>query len=527
MRPKNLMMLLVATCLTAPMATVAVAPSDHRPLGISWHEGSVDSAFALAQREQRPVFMYWGAVWCPPCNQLKATLFKRPDFIRRMRSLVPVYIDGDAPGAQHLGARFKVRGYPTTVLFRPDGSEITRLPGEVSPERYLQALETALRLTGSVRSALQTALAGGRRLPIDEWRRLAYYAWETDEQQLAGRQPVAAVLRQLAARCADAQADKTYPTKGLDDLCTRLSLKSLSLAAQAAAKDKAMTAPPLASVALRRVLADPGLARANLDILVDSPDTLARYAAAGDPDQVQELVQAWDQALTTIGNDPTLAAIESLAVIDARIALAQVDDSQQPLSPELLASLRAAVDHADRATTDANERQSVISQAADILINAGLLDEADTLLRAELVRSHSPYYFMLGLADIAKRRGDKALALDWYTKAHDTALGPATRLQWGAIHVRALIELSPEDGDTIQRVTTAVLAEIRPVTASFQGRNRAVLDKLGAKLSAWGDSPGHAGDWTELRHKWLAICTRLPKQLPERAACRNATESQP
>ena len=40
-----------------------------------------------------------------------------------------------------------------------------------------------------------------------------------------------------------------------------------------------------------------------------------------------------------------------------------------------------------------------------------LMDESDALLKANLARSHSPYYLMSDLADNAKKRGDKAAAL--------------------------------------------------------------------------------------------------------------------
>src|SRR5205814_4122338 len=110
-------------------AAIASAPDPKS--GIAWQMASsdaeVDRAFALAKQSGKQVFLYWGAVWCPPCNQVKATLFSRPDFVERSRAFIPVYVDGDKPGAQKVASRFKVSGYPTMILFKPDGAEVTRL----------------------------------------------------------------------------------------------------------------------------------------------------------------------------------------------------------------------------------------------------------------------------------------------------------------------------------------------------------------------------------------------------------------
>src|ERR1700690_3761417 len=131
-----------ATVSLLPVATSTVAtPADG---GIDWQKSArkedIDAAFAAARAGNKPLFLYWGAVWCPPWNQVKATIFNRQDFIDRSRFFVPVYLDGDSPSAQQLGARFKVSGYPTMILFKPDGSEITRLPGEVDSDQYMRVL---------------------------------------------------------------------------------------------------------------------------------------------------------------------------------------------------------------------------------------------------------------------------------------------------------------------------------------------------------------------------------------------------
>ncbi len=69
-----------------------------------------------------------------------------------------MYLDGDSDSAQKWGERFKVVGYPTMILFKPDGTEITRLPGEVDAERYMQVLSLGLNATHPVAESLANGL---------------------------------------------------------------------------------------------------------------------------------------------------------------------------------------------------------------------------------------------------------------------------------------------------------------------------------------------------------------------------------
>ena len=120
------------------------AGATHLPPGIDWFPGDVDAAFAAAKAANKPLFLYWGAEWCPPCAQIKSTIFNTREFQERSRLFVPVYLDGDTPSAQRHGERFGVVGYPTMILFRADGTEITRLPGGVDVARYATILDMAL-----------------------------------------------------------------------------------------------------------------------------------------------------------------------------------------------------------------------------------------------------------------------------------------------------------------------------------------------------------------------------------------------
>ena len=105
-----------APAAAAAAAPTANAPADHgtghssRPEGIAWFDGDVTAALAAAKAKDLPVLLYWGAVWCPPCHLLKATVFAQPEFQAKTKLFIPVYLDGDDAGAQRWGEQFKVSG---------------------------------------------------------------------------------------------------------------------------------------------------------------------------------------------------------------------------------------------------------------------------------------------------------------------------------------------------------------------------------------------------------------------------------
>ena len=271
-------LLLVACSKTSEPPKVALTPTQpaavatpHAEHAIAWETRDVDSAFARARSENKPLFLYWGATWCPPCNEVKATLFTRQDFIERASNFVPVYIDGDAKSAQKLGARFNVSGYPTMVLFTPDGREITRLPGEIEADRYMQVLSLGINGARPVKETLAAALAASdayAKLRPEDWRMLAWYSWETDESQVldATRRP--ATLQRLAKACP---ADQPQ-------LATRLALQAMVATAKvegAKPRDDAAAVDKLLPL-----LADPAFTRENFDLVVNYADDVAGCHAA-------------------------------------------------------------------------------------------------------------------------------------------------------------------------------------------------------------------------------------------------------
>ena len=406
------LLLVLVGCSKAPEPAATATPvapaksaaaADH---GIAWQTGDVDAVFAAAKADGKPVFLYWGAKWCPPCNQIKATVFNRQDFIERSRHFAPVYVDGDTPSAQRLGARFHVSGYPTMILFTPDGSEITRLPGEVDAEQYMQVLAMGMNSARPIKATLASALASDDALRAgltpDDWRMLSFYSWDTDDAQLVAKNDVAATLKRLASACPAAQSDSA----------TRLALKAV--VAAATAKDAKPRDDSASAALLRKVLADGTASRANFDILTNYAGNMASFVTLPKSPGRAQLLAEWNAALARLIGDATLSTADQLTAVIAQVELAKLDTDKAAMPEALQKSVREQVARADRETSDPYARGAVISTAADALAEAGLMQESDALLTGELARSQSPYYYMLGLAANAKKRGDKAAALDWY-----------------------------------------------------------------------------------------------------------------
>ena len=124
-----------------------------------------------------------------------------------------------------------------------------------------------------------------------------------------------------------------------------------------------------------------------------------------------------------------------------------------PVPPALQEKAHERVAAADAAAKTPHERQATISSAVYVLREAGDDAAAETLLRAELDRSQTPYYYMPELAELAEARGDKTAAVDWLRKAYEGAQGPATRVQWGVLYVEGLVRLTPDDGQAIEQAT--------------------------------------------------------------------------
>lgn len=441
-------------------------------MAIDWrHEPQ--AAFAEARAGARPLLLYWGAAWCPPCNRIKSVIFERPDFIALADGFVALAIDGDSPGAQQLAEQLKLRSYPTLVVFRPDGAEVTRLPCELDGKRFVHILELALNARFTAAESLSVALSRERTLSDDEWRLLSFYSWDTDERQLLKNLDFAAIVASLTRACT------------LADASVRLEWLGLHAAAMAGETgiDQAAAVKRLDST-----LGDDHAVCLQLDIVIGYALDLVRFLTAPGSTARMRLVASWSHALEVLEDDDTLNVCDRLGALRTRVRLARLGAADA--QPALVAAEPVAA--AAALQMSPGLRHAVLNTGAGILADAGLLEQAQQLLEAELAASHSPFFFMHTLAAIAKRRGQPAAALDWYERAWHGAVGSATRLQWGATYLLALVELAPRDQPRIERCAEALVAEFAATPDARFQRNRSQAARIVKALSGRDDGGEHA-----------------------------------
>jgi hypothetical protein len=335
------------------------------------------------------------------------------------------------------------------------------------------------------------------------------------------------LLKRLAAACPASE----------NEAATRLWLKAVAAGpADGAGDDAARRADRARLVAL---LDDARRAREQFDVLVTNSAELARAVTArGTPARTQVLA-AFERTLQRFEHDAALSRADRIGALAARVELARIDvppaaNGRAPTvagstagsapaafraDDALLADVRDTVAVADREITDGYERQAVITGAAEVLERAGLLGESDTLLKANLAKSHSPYYLMAHLAANAKKRGDKADALRWSQTAFDKAEGPATRLQWGAGYVSNLVELAPQDEARIEAAAARLFDEAAAQPNAFYERSARSLQKVGTKLQGWNKGRAHAAVLQRLQSKLDGVCAALAPGDPQRAVC--------
>jgi thiol-disulfide isomerase/thioredoxin len=483
--------------------------------GIDWFNGDVDAAFKTAKASNKPVLLYWGAQWCPPCKQLKSAVFSRPDFIEKSKLFVAVYLDGDLPDAQKWGDVFRVTGYPTVVVLKPDRTEITRIAGNMDLSLYAGVLDDALGDVRPIKDVLDLAVKGEAPLAANDCRRLAYHAFDLEDDGVFESSKLQAAFENAAHLCP-AQLAKER---------ARFSILAAEEAAdlQKDVIDKGGKADKSLTVLIVRVnelLANKELAVANEDALRGLPKQFylaARQTLPQIAPGIRARVLSIADATTA---NPQFAPADQLAaqLMKIRVAQAYAADGKVPTDIRSVALQNATKMLAVK--QDPYVRAGVVNSAINIYIALDDWVRARDLLALEASTSNTPHYYLGDWAEAEEQLGNNKRSLELLAEAYQKARGPASRFQWGYQYLDGLLRLAPDDTATIEKVGVSVLAELDG-TNRIHRRTLSRLTRLDKALREWNTTPARAAVVGKFKASVVLACAKTPSDLAVDAGCRN------
>lgn len=486
------------------------APEPRAPV-IEWFAGDVEEAFAWAKTEGKPVFLYWGAEWCPPCHNLKKNFFSKTEFIEASKRFVPVYLDGDTERAQIWGEKFEIAGYPTVILFSPTGVELFRMPTDVTAEQYGVLLEAAVRDFEPVDEILarlaDSGVAGADEFDLEL---VAYHSWAQDQRVDLDRAELAAVFwrlfeetppesDRLRARFMTLTVEHAVPRIGaVREIYGDGKLGELTDEQRAELRAGMMS-----------LLTDPDLWPENKIFLTLQSKSAVEILEPEPSSGRNELVSTWVAAAAEMQGHPEFSATEQLMAFVPEFELLSIQGhvEGEPIPDALRDKVLTRADRVVAEADDPGEFQSTLNMVVWLLGMAGLQEEAKAMLDEHLDETVAPHYFLSLLGDL--NADNPEVALDWYRQAFEQAGDGSSGFKWGTSYVLRLIQLTPEDVAAIDGASRQIIALMVSNEDAFAGRNVVYLKQLETALLAWADSTGNHEVIVGLRSEIADHCDRF------------------
>ncbi|KAF0246323.1 MAG: hypothetical protein FD180_811 [Planctomycetota bacterium] len=123
----------LATVMLAACSAIDKSGSTHA--AISWQPWS-DAAFEAAKRERKLVLLDLGAVWCHWCHVMDRETYGDPEVAKYVgEHFIAIHVNQDE--RPDLANRYEDYGWPATILFAADGTELGKFRGFMPPKRLL------------------------------------------------------------------------------------------------------------------------------------------------------------------------------------------------------------------------------------------------------------------------------------------------------------------------------------------------------------------------------------------------------
>lgn len=114
--------------------------------GIQFFKGTWAQAIEAAKKENKPIFLNIHASWCSPCKSLKKKTFTNKDVAEFYnKNFINISLDGEEGEGIELSEKYQVRGYPTLLYLKSDGSVIFHTAGFAKASKFKDLGEKILK----------------------------------------------------------------------------------------------------------------------------------------------------------------------------------------------------------------------------------------------------------------------------------------------------------------------------------------------------------------------------------------------
>jgi uncharacterized protein YyaL (SSP411 family) len=132
----TIVILAIVAAFTCPSPAIAQQPA------LQWQPWS-EAAFATARQQHKFVLLDLEAVWCHWCHVMDDVTYRDPTVIRLLNSkYILIKVDQDA--RPDISNRYQDYGWPATVVFAADGSEIVKRQGFLQPRLMASMLQAII-----------------------------------------------------------------------------------------------------------------------------------------------------------------------------------------------------------------------------------------------------------------------------------------------------------------------------------------------------------------------------------------------
>ena len=133
--------LALCAALFVVSGAASAAPLDNKD-GF-WSEWS-EATFDRAAKEKKFVIVSLQSWWCPWCLTMNRETWGNAEVRAALKDhFIPVHVDQDS--RPDISQRYERWGWPATIIFGPDGTEIVKLRGYYSPKFFLPVLEATVK----------------------------------------------------------------------------------------------------------------------------------------------------------------------------------------------------------------------------------------------------------------------------------------------------------------------------------------------------------------------------------------------